>query len=359
MNSDNSLWAQLNAKINAFIENKSRGDFDKLASEVIQYQLSHNKPLRAFYTQKNFVFDESFSWGKAPFLTTDAFKEKPPLISFPSDEITGSFLTSGTTQGKRGQHFHRSLKQYQSSILKGWEHENLPTQNLYFLTQSATNHSESSLIRMFDFLGKKEGLTGQALENRFAFDSSGTLKPQWIIEVSNHAKPTFIAGPALAHMHLMKERHTLPLISGSMILETGGYKGLSITLNKSAFYQNLTTFYHLPENNIINEYGMTELSTPAYTRGLHQAHQLPHWAKALTVNPITNQPTENGEAGYLCLFDLANLDSVSAIRTQDFAICQNSQTFELLGRDPNAIKRGCSLSTEEMIVSQNQSLPTL
>jgi hypothetical protein len=50
----------------------------------------------------------------------------------------------------------------------------------------------------------------------------------------------------------------------------------------------------------------------------------------------------------LRLFDLANLGSVLAIQTQDLAV-RRGMGFELLGRDPHAIPRGCSRSADELL----------
>ena len=51
------------------------------------------------------------------------------------------------------------------------------------------------------------------------------------------------------------------------------------------------------------------------------------------------------------LFDLANLGSVLAIQTQDLAVAREDGTFELLGRDPAALPRGCSRAADEMLTT--------
>jgi hypothetical protein len=53
--------------------------------------------------------------------------------------------------------------------------------------------------------------------------------------------------------------------------------------------------------------------------------------------------------GYLEIIDLANLDSVAAIRTQDFATALGEREFILHGRDPGAIARGCSRGVDDVL----------
>jgi hypothetical protein len=51
----------------------------------------------------------------------------------------------------------------------------------------------------------------------------------------------------------------------------------------------------------------------------------------------------------LRIIDLANLWSVLAVLTQDLAIAQPDGGFLLLGRDPEALPRGCSRAMDELM----------
>jgi hypothetical protein len=64
------------------------------------------------------------------------------------------------------------------------------------------------------------------------------------------------------------------------------------------------------------------------------------------IDPETGREAAIGETGVLRLFDLANLGSVLAIETQDLAD-RRERGFELLGRDPGALPRGCSRAADE------------
>jgi hypothetical protein len=70
--------------------------------------------------------------------------------------------------------------------------------------------------------------------------------------------------------------------------------------------------------------------------------------RAIAVDPGTGLEVADGETGLLRIYDLANLGSVLAIQTRDLAVRRGGD-FELLGRDPAALPRGCSRSADEML----------
>ena len=102
--------------------------------------------------------------------------------------------------------------------------------------------------------------------------------------------------------------------------------------------------------NIINEYGMTELSSQFYAKGPRGLHESPPWVRAVVADPVTLQDVADGETGILLIYDGANVGSVVGIRTQDLAV-KRGNAFELLGRDPSALPRGCSRAADEWLTS--------
>jgi hypothetical protein len=80
-------------------------------------------------------------------------------------------------------------------------------------------------------------------------------------------------------------------------------------------------------------------------------HIGPPWTRALVINPETEHEAEEGGTGALRIFDLANLGSVIAIQTRDLAI-RRGEHFELIGRDPVALARGCSRAADESLSQQ-------
>ena len=138
-------------------------------------------------------------------------------------------------------------------------------------------------------------------------------------------------------------------------METGGYKGRSRTLTRLELHGLITAQLGIPSENIVCEYGMTELSSQAYDRAAcgnaafqHPAKperhfHFPPWARVQIISPETGREVADGQTGLIRVFDLANVYSVLAIQTEDLGVRCGSG-FELLGRAKAAESRGCSLA---------------
>ena len=166
-------------------------------------------------------------------------------------------------------------------------------------------------------------------------------------------KPGLVLATAFGLVHLFDAlaaesvRFTLP--EGTRVMETGGYKGRSRALPKAELHRNITHWLGIPPHQIVNEYGMSELSSQAYdctagnfpasgTRNFH----FPAWARAQVISPETGTEVADGETGLIRVFDLANVFSVLAVQTGDLGV-RRGDGFELIGRAGNLEPRGCSL----------------
>jgi hypothetical protein len=109
-------------------------------------------------------------------------------------------------------------------------------------------------------------------------------------------------------------------------------------------------FLRIPPSCVVNEYGMTELSTQFYDQTLSVDRQTdektaPPWSRVLVIDPNTGKEAAEGERGLIRVFDLANLWSMMCIQTEDLGIARGDR-FEILGRAAGAEVRGCSLNAE-------------
>ena len=161
------------------------------------------------------------------------------------------------------------------------------------------------------------------------------------------AAPVVLLGTAFMFVHLLDELERralrLSLPSGTRVMETGGYKGRTRELPKAELHALITARLGVPARDILCEYGMSELSSQAYSLATDQSvFQFPPWCRALVISPETGREVADGETGLLRLFDLANVRSVLALQTEDLAT-RRGDGFELLGRAAQAEARGCSL----------------
>lgn len=319
-----------------------KGDFTELSLEVFRHQFSGNAAYRNYCEALGKTPETITSWREIPAIPTDAFKlPGVALRGFPESETTGHFLTSGTTTETKGKHEFRDLRLYEASVLGGvgaifGRPPLFQSHQTYIFSQRAADAPHSSLVRMFEFLGEN----GTWLIDHEGRMNLGNFRPQ---------QPAAILGTSIALLRACEEMPALNLPEGSWIFETGGSKGLRKSFTPAEVRARLSAHFGVPESRILNEYGMTELFSQFYKWGDAQTHTGPPWTGVRVTDVHTGEAAATGGIGYLEIIDLANLDTVAAIRTQDLAIAFGDREFILIGRDPAAIARGCSRGVEEVL----------
>ncbi|MFZ4682543.1 MAG: hypothetical protein ACOYMS_08580 [Terrimicrobiaceae bacterium] len=330
-------------KILAFLLS-GEGFFDDLILELHARQRAACAPYDAYCAS----FPGAASWREIPAIPLTAYRQTA-LRCFPATETIRTFRTSGTTGEGYGQHHFQTLDLYRAAALGGWKRAGLPAENVLCLMPTPENAPYSSLSCMAGwlapgenfFLGNWDSLCSKVEE------ISGRSSPR---ESHHEASPPVLFGTALAFLDLFEwlGDRTLSLPPGTIAVETGGYKGTRRDLPKADLYGLFEEKLGLPRESVWNEYGMTELSSQFYTQGLGHPHLGAPWVRALVIDPETEREVPDGGTGVLRIFDLANTGSCCAIQTRDLAI-RRGEDFELLGRDPAALPRGCSRAADEML----------
>jgi hypothetical protein len=176
-----------------------------------------------------------------------------------------------------------------------------------------------------------------------------------LLEAGKQRTPLLLLGTAFSFVHLLDaltgDSLQIALPEGSCVMETGGYKGRSRSLPRTELHALICNQLGVRIENILCEYGMSELSSQAYavaggmTGGAVSAPRIfrfPPWARSVVISPETGREVAEGETGLLRIFDLANAWSCLALQTEDLAI-RRAKGFELLGRAVATEPRGCSL----------------
>ena len=358
--------------------------FEDLALELFALQFANNAAYRRWCDLRGVRPEAVSNVADIPAILTSAFKELE-LTSLPPEERTTVFCSSGTTGQQRSRHFHSadSLSIYEASLLPWFERHLLadvndlvdeqllgPLDKLPFLmlTPAPSAAPNSSLAHMFECVRREFGSRDSLFSGRvdekgaWSLDMDATL---FAIRKSMCAnRPLVMLGTAFNFVHLLDHfaAHNMRyrLARGSRVLETGGYKGQSREVPKADLHALITKHLGIVPQNIVTEYGMSELSSQAYDRvagdsdgaAIESARtfHFPRWARAQIISPETSGEVRDGETGLLRIFDLANVRSVMAIQTEDLAV-RRGDGFELLGRAAQAEARGCSLmsSSAEVI----------
>jgi hypothetical protein len=176
---------------------------------------------------------------------------------------------------------------------------------------------------------------------------------QRLCELQWASQPVFLLGTAFAFMNFFDQDPKFELPEGSRAMETGGFKGRSREVSKAELYRHFEQALSIPAHHVVNEYGMTELSTQFYDETLRTGSpsnmkDVPAWARVLLIDPTTGQEAARGQRGLIRVFDLANLWSTLCIQTEDLGVAQPDGRFEVIGRVAGAEVRGCSLNAESL-----------
>jgi hypothetical protein len=331
----------LEREIFSFLRRPKSERFEDLAIRLYQQQREKNRPYDLYCRTLGISVS---SWKEIPGLPQQAFKLSE-IRSFPAEQTQFEFRTSGTTGEGFGSHFLPSLDCYQEAVQRGWEYAGLPRYPIGLLMPNPTQNPYSSLARMGAFLAEET-------EHQYFWRDPGYIDAGKLRDfIERGRRPVVLFGTALAFLDLLESSGRLEsaLPEGSLVMETGGFKGSKRVIEKGDLYCRLSDYFRIPVTNIWNEYGMTELSSQFYTSGIDRPHVGPPWTRVVVVDPVTNREAESGETGMIRIIDLANVWSVLAIQTQDLAQRGLNGEFRLLGRDPNALPRGCSRAVDEIL----------
>jgi hypothetical protein len=336
-----SLLSTLDARILAFQQDATAESFDELAAALVEYQYAHVPPLARWWDQQGLV-RPIHSADEIPAVPTDAFQ----VADFRTTEgaTIRTFQTSGTTSGQRGAHARATLAAYDAGATLHFRAcvPHPPHAPFVSLTLDPRLHPESSLSHMIDVLAAANDVPAS-----YHLTPSGIHVPSFSAAVTQG--PVICFGTAFAFAHLLEVHPPCPLPHGSVLIETGGFKGRSRELDRTTFHQRLRDHFSLPADRLHSEYSMTELSSQLYSLPGSPLLVPPHWLRVQAVDPATLALVPPDTIGLLRFVDLANTDTVVAVQTSDLGSVDPHGRVQLLGRAPGATLRGCSLTAEELL----------
>jgi hypothetical protein len=298
-----------------------------------------------------------------PAVPTSALKEVE-LRCFPAEYTEHRFRTSGTSTDVRGTLHLDTLELYEASLLPTFCRFMFPEFLLpedrvamRVFAPSQIEQPDSSLSHMFSVVLDALGDPGSDFDvedGKLLFDRVLTV----LVESAASEVPLTLCGTAFAFAHLidhMNERGVLiGMPSASRIMETGGFKGRSREIPRTELYAELKRVLGIPAERIVNQYGMTELGSQFYDSVIRAPSEPrrklgPPWARVVVVDPETGHQAATGHVGSIVVVDLANTGSVLAMQTGDLgrAVLDG---FEVIGREPGADARGCSIGADEILI---------
>ncbi|MBV8223095.1 MAG: hypothetical protein JO293_07005, partial [Candidatus Eremiobacteraeota bacterium] len=341
-----AVAADLDRRIKDYIARSTFDDdvFERLALDLYAYQYAANEPYRAYCDRIGRPPDLLRRWIDVPALPTSAFSQLR-FACFPPERTKASFLSSGTTRSNRSRLELEDLSLYDASLLAQFKRMVLPDAariRFIVLAPPFFEAPNSSLSYMFSRLSEVYGTAEDGFylhDDELDYDGAARA-------LREASEPMLVAGTAFAFVHFfdraIESGADFALPRGSRVIETGGFKGRSRTVERDELYGWFTQILGVPREMCAAEYGMCELGSQWYEGNIADAFAdrwphfevkvAPNWAGHVIVDRVTAQPLHDaGEPGLLQVFDLSNRGSVCAVLTSDLARDTDGGFF-LMGR---------------------------
>jgi hypothetical protein len=252
------------------------------------------------------------------------------------------FESSGTTGTINSMHCISDMQQYLTNTVNLFEEQygDISDYCMLGLLPSYLERNNSSLVAMVDHFIQ---LSKHPSSGFFLDDFKGLHDT--LIHLEANRQKTLLIGVTFA---LLDFATAYPMkLHHAIVMETGGMKGRKKELTRTELHQQLK--FGLGVEAVHAEYGMTELMSQAYSKGegIYQTSSRLKIMLRSTDDPfeIWNANEHIMRTGVINVIDLANLDSVAFIATDDLARFTGNGAFELMGRVDSSDIRGCSLLT--------------
>ncbi len=366
----------LHARVQRFASGTTQETFEELALAIARFQAEASPGLQRLLRGR----PVPRALEEIPPLPSAAFR-LTRVATYPAELDQVRFFTSGTTGAERGCHALRRTDTYQLLSLTFGREALLPAQGrgpapvVVALAARPATPPTSSLGCMMQWF--MQHFDGQPLD--VAQPSLDALaKSHWLLDENAvdleglkratqaaelRGSSLLLLGTAFAWVRLLEDLggQRWPLPNGSLLMQTGGFKGRTREVSMSELRGNLSQQLGVAPERVVGEYGMTELTSQLYEASIvesalgkrHPGAQPgvyfePPWLRVTPLDPSSLQPVADGEPGLASVIDLGNVDSALRVVTQDL-VRRAGGGIELLGRQPGAAPRGCSLAIEALL----------
>lgn len=345
----------------AFLQQPEEEGFEPLALAVFAHQYETIPAYRSVCDRHGASPATVRDWRSIPPVPALAFKH----LELACGPVQKVFRSSGTSQGTevRSRHALPDLRLYHASAVAGLRRHLFPDLaqiRIASLVPSAAVWPDSSLAQMISWAIETFGSPDSgwfAAADRFDFD--GFVDQLHRSERDGEPLAILTTTSALLHFldHARDRDLAFRLPHGSRLMDTGGDKGAPRRLSRAGLHHAIWNAFAIPGYLVVNEYGMSELSSQYYDNVLrdrvagtfsHRAKVGPPWLRTRFLDPATLEDVPDGEPGLICHVDLANAGTALSILTEDLGR-RTSHGFEVLGRAPGAEARGCSLRLAEFL----------
>lgn len=365
---------RLHERVQAFAAGAAADTFDQLALDIARFQAEASEGYRRLLRSRSVTLQGAADIVPVP---SDAFR-LTRVAAFASELDAVRFHTSGTTASERGTHAMRRTDTYERLSLAFGRRALLGADGRAVVValapapaappSSSLGYMMARFMESFDGapLGEPEATFSASSPSRWLVSESG-VDLAGLERAAGIAKsrklPLLLLGTAFALVRLVDDLGDarLALPPNSVVMQTGGFKGKSREVTMEELRAGVSRALELDPRRVVGEYGMTELTSQLYEASIGESalgreragaapgiYFEPPWLRVTPVDPVSLEPLPEGEAGLARFVDLGNIDSAVSVVTQDL-VRRASGGIQLLGRQPGAPARGCSLAIEALL----------
>jgi len=323
--------------LNSNIYTVNANTFSDIALSQFHYQAENNLVYREYLQYLSIDHTKIESLDRIPFLPISFFKSRQVKTGQWHAETV--FESSSTTGMVASKHEVKDLSFYLHHAARCFEFFFGPLTGYHFfaLLPSYLERNNSSLVAMMDYFIKQSG----SPYSGFYLSDLDKLKADIAHAKNDQSKKIIVWGVSFALLDLAENNP--PDLSNCLVFETGGMKGRRREMTRQELHAVLKDAFKV--SGIYSEYGMTELFSQAYARG-SSIFYTPPWMKVM-IREVGDPFTwvKDGRPGGLNIIDLANVNTISFIETEDSGLLL-ATGFEVHGRLDNSDVRGCNLMVE-------------
>lgn len=318
------------------IINLNPKDFDETALEVFYYQYRYNTVYRQYIDLVGAKKTAIKAIEDIPFMPIAFFKQHQ--IKTAQWEIEKVFSSSGTTGMLSSKHYVRDVSVYERVSRQIFEQQygSISDYHILALLPAYLEREGSSLVYMVnDFIQQTN-----SPHSGFYLHNKQELATKLDALKKDTSRKIILWGVSFALWELAEQ---FPVdLQGHIVIETGGMKGRREEILRTELHRILTDAFRV--DTIHSEYGMTELMSQAYSKGLGMFDLPPQMRVIIRdINDPFEFYKECNKTGGINVVDLTNLHSCAFIETQDLGLKHANGMLEILGRFDNSDIRGCNL----------------
>lgn len=311
-------------------------EFEKLALDIFHYQAASNPVYKSYISARGIDPSSVESLEKIPFLPIRFFKEYE-VICGNQEDFEGYFSSSGTTGMITSKHYYWSEQWYLDHALRIFEsiYGNIQDYHVLALLPAYLERPGSSLVSMAKFFIEK---SESQFSGFYLYNQDELLECLSLLK--SDSRKVILLGVTFALLDLAESGKEFSRMENLIVMETGGMKGRRKEMIREEVHDILTSYFKVEK--IHSEYGMTELTSQAYSKG-DGKFTLPPSMRIFLRDVNDPLSWSNRSNGGINVIDLANFQTCSFIETQDLGRIDENGLLEVLGRFDNSEIRGCNL----------------